>query len=173
MASWEAGNPPAELEAFCRREHARVLGALVLYTGDALLASELAQDAFVRACRDWERVSAMERPGAWIHRVAMNLANSWFRRKRAEQRAARRHGSSTSTPDTDLSIRPAVRDALATLPPSERAVLVLRYFAELTVAETAAALRIPEGTVKTRAARGMTRLRESGLVTEAEEVGHG
>lgn len=56
---------PTELVAFCRREYPRILGSLRLYTGDPHLAEELAQDAFVRVCRDWERVRAMASPGAW------------------------------------------------------------------------------------------------------------
>jgi RNA polymerase sigma-70 factor (sigma-E family) len=161
--------PPEDLEAFCRAQHPRVLGALILYTGDQALASELTQEAFVRVCRDWNRVRTMDRPAAWTHRVAMNLANSWFRRRRAEERAQRRHGPMDQQTDPDLWLRPAVRSAVLSVPPNERAVLVLRYFADLSVADTAVVLRLPEGTVKTRSRRGIELLRELGLLDDDRE----
>lgn len=74
---------PADLAAFCRLEHPRLVGTLGLYTGDADLAEELAQDALLRACRDWDRVRTFAAPGAWVHRVAINLANSAFRSRAA------------------------------------------------------------------------------------------
>jgi DNA-directed RNA polymerase specialized sigma24 family protein len=77
------------LVAFCEREHSRLVGALSLYLNDPLLAEELAHEALIRIMDAWPRVSAMAAPGAYAHRVAMNLANSWFRRKAAERRALR------------------------------------------------------------------------------------
>ena len=92
--------PPA-LVVFCRDQYPRIVGTLRLYTGDALLAEELAQDTFVRVCRDWERVRQMDSPGAWTHQVALNLVRSRQPRRLAEGRmqtriagfARRRHRS--------------------------------------------------------------------------------
>jgi RNA polymerase sigma-70 factor (ECF subfamily) len=115
------------LEAFCAREWPRLVGALSLHCGDQALAEELAQEALERACRRWASVSAMQHPGAWVHRVAMNLAASRFRRAAAGRRAAVRHGVTPSTvggPDADQL---AVRDAVAALPTRARTAVVLRY----------------------------------------------
>ena len=73
---------PDELGAFCRAEWSRLVGALSLYTGDADLAEELAQEAVARVCRHWRKVRKMDAPAAWLHRVARNLAHSHYRRAR-------------------------------------------------------------------------------------------
>ena len=77
----------AGLRDFCTAEYPRLLGTLTLYCNDRGVAEELAQEALARACVSWPKVRGMDAPGAWIHRVAMNLANSHFRRRGAERRA--------------------------------------------------------------------------------------
>lgn len=158
---------------FIRREHPRLVGALSLYCGDPDLAEEFAQEALARVCRDWSRVSAMDAPGAWAHRVAMNLANSWFRRRAAERRARARHGDPARgvTTDPDGAEAVAVRQAVAALPPRMRAAVVLRYYADLGVRETAAAMGCAEGTVKALTHKGMASLRLA--LGEAVEEVHG
>ena len=64
----------------------------------------------------------------------------------------------------------AVRDALATLPTAQRQALILRYFADLSVRDTAAAMRCPENTVKTHTRRALDALRASGLLDDAIDV---
>jgi DNA-directed RNA polymerase specialized sigma24 family protein len=71
---------PTDLTEFCEAEWPRLVGSLSLYTGDADLAEELAQEAVARVCRHWRRVRTMDAPAAWLHRVARNLAHSHFRR---------------------------------------------------------------------------------------------
>ena len=162
---------PEDLDAFCRVEYSRVQGALVLYTGEPALAEELTQDAFVRVCRDWTKVSRLDRPGAWAHHVAMNLARSRFRRRGAKRRAEARLRSGAVAPplpSTDDAV--AVRTAVGALPDDERAVVVLRYFADLSVADTATALDVPAGTVKTRTRRALAALREAGLSVDDIDV---
>lgn len=53
-----------------------------------MVAEDLAQDALLKACGRWSKVSTMTVPGAWLHRVAINLANSYFRRRKAERHVA-------------------------------------------------------------------------------------
>src|SRR4051794_33589310 len=77
-----------DVDGFCRREWPRLVGALSLFTGDADLAEELAQETLARVCRDWRRVSQLAAPGAWAHRVAINLARSHFRHRAVAQRHA-------------------------------------------------------------------------------------
>jgi RNA polymerase sigma-70 factor (ECF subfamily) len=147
--------------AFVQVEHPRIVGALALYCGDLDLAEELAQEALARACRDWTHVTTLRSPGAWTHRVAINLANSWYRRRAAEQRARARHGPSDDGigPEADPADVLALRAAVAGLPRRQRAAIVLRYFTDLSVAETAVALGCAEGTVKSLTWKGVAGLR--------------
>lgn len=121
------GAPPDDLSAFCRREHPRLVGALSLYCGDPLLAQELAQETLVRVCQRWEQVRAKGSPAAWAHRVALNLAHSWYRRRAAERRALAHHGAPQPVAPASADDI-AVRAAVARLPHAEREVLVLRFY---------------------------------------------
>jgi len=157
-------SPAADLVAFCQAQHPRLVGALGYYTGDRDIAEELAQDALLRAVRDWDRVSTFDSPQAWVHRVAINLANSSFRRAAAKRRADRRLGPThTRHDDPYTPIAVSVRSAVSSLPDKMRVVIVLRYFADMSVRETASTLGVPEGTVKTLTHRGLERLRQAGL----------
>jgi RNA polymerase sigma factor (sigma-70 family) len=146
------------LDEFCRREHRRLVGALSLYCGDPAVAEEVAQEALYRACRRWSQVSQMAAPGAWVHRVAINLANSSYRRRRVERRARDRQRAPAAWED-DLVAAVAVRQAVAALPARQRAALVVRHYGGFTVAETAALLGVTEGAVKQLTHRAVTALR--------------
>lgn len=164
-------DPPDDLVAFVADQYERVRGALALFTGDRRLAEELAQEAFVKVCQHWERVRTMDAPGAWVHRVGINLAISRSRRRRTEVRVVERvrgerpvHGPGADEHLADEALGRAV----AALPADDRAALVLRFHADLSVAEVASVLGIPEGTVKTRTRRGLAALRAGGLVSDVE-----
>jgi RNA polymerase sigma-70 factor (sigma-E family) len=162
----------SELSAFCEDEHPRLVGALSLYCGDRGVAEELAQDALARACRDWRRVRRLEAPGAWAHRVAINLANSYFRRRAAERRAKRRLGDRerTQAPELDPATAITIRTAVASLPRRQRTALVLRYYADLSVRDVAEALGCPEGTVKTLTSKAIASLREELRIGDLKEA---
>ena len=156
---------------FCREIRTRLVGSLTLYCGDRAVAEELAQEALVRAWERWDRVGAMASPEAWTYRTAFNLASSWGRRRSAERRAYRRSGSAEPlavTPDTPTI--ETVRNAVAALPPKQRAAVVCRFYLAMTVAETAETLGCAEGTVKSSTHQALASLREAGLVDEPEEV---
>lgn len=155
------------VDGFCRREWPRLVGTLSLLTGDADLAEELAQETLARVCRDWRKVSGLAAPGAWAHRVAINLARSHYRHRAVARRHAPALATTHTADDTDTASAIAVREAVARLPVRPRTALVLRYFADLSVAETAEAMRCPEGTVKTLTRQAILALREHGLVTDA------
>ena len=74
-------------EVFYRREYRPVLGLAIVLSGNRAAAEELVQDAFLVTLRDWERVSQMEYPGAWVRRVVANGSASRFRRAAAHTRA--------------------------------------------------------------------------------------
>lgn len=150
------------VEAFCRREHPRLVGALTLYCGDRAVAEDLAQEALVRAVAAWPRLAAMEAPGPYVHRVGMNLANSRFRRAAAEYRANRRHAVTGSDrhEDPDVAAGLAVRQAVARLPRGQRQVLVLRYYLGVPLAETAATLGLSSAAAASLTYRALARLRQ-------------
>lgn len=152
---------PRDFAAFAVREHPRIVGALTLYTGDPALAEELAQDTFVRIREKWSKVVRADRPAAYTHRVAMNLANSRYRRLSAERRAVAK-----ATAHVDLVQRDpcgadghAVREAVSALPPRQREAVVRRYFLDESVAQVAQAMAITEGAVKSNTHRGLEALR--------------
>lgn len=128
-----------DFTAFCEREFSVIVGALTLWCGDRQVAEEVTSEAFARAYRDWNRIRHLDAPGAWVRRVAMNLATSRFRRRRAERRANRRlHGGARSDHhDPDGAAVVAVRAALQRLGVDHRTVLVLRHYLDLPVAEVA------------------------------------
>jgi RNA polymerase sigma factor (sigma-70 family) len=137
------------LAAFCEREHPRLVGVLTLYAGDRHVAEELAQDTIVRVIVNWPRVATMESPSAWAYRVALNLANSSFRRALTGRRALTRLAAlpASDAPTADTAIAITLRAAVAALPDRQRTALVLRYYADLAPPEVAEIMRCKPGTV--------------------------
>src|SRR5918999_5063001 len=76
-----------DLFGMCKQKHPRLVGMLGLYCGDGDVAEDLAQEALIRLCRDWRRVRQLHAPERWLHRVAINLAHSHYRRRAIERRA--------------------------------------------------------------------------------------
>lgn len=153
---------PADLEAFCRREYPQLVGTLTMYCGDVHLAEELAQEALTRACERWSEVGDMAAPGAWVHRVAINGANSYWRRMRAARRARDHLQAQTvdAAHERDVAGDVALRDAVAELPDRQRAAVVLRYVAGLTAADTARALDTTDQAVRNLTHRATRTLRD-------------
>lgn len=160
---------PEDLIDFCRAEHPRLVGLLSLYCGDRSVAEELAQEALARACRDWRRVRSHDNPGAWVQRVAFNLARSHFRRRRVEQRAQARLDRAPEATSDDPADAIALRRAVAALPRRQKEALCLRYFLDLPIAEIAERLGCPDSTAKSLVRRGLARLRRDGALADTEE----
>lgn len=144
----------ATFTAFCRDVSGRLVAAVALYCGDRSLAEEFAQEALARAYRDWSRVRDLSSPEAWVHRVAINLSHSWFRKLRPVGGAPAAHDESSGVAE-----REAMRSGLMRLPKRQREAIVLRYYADLSVRDTALALRCAEGTVRALTSQGITALR--------------
>lgn len=130
-----------------------------LLTGDRGRAEDLVQHAFAATYRHWRRLEP-EGAEAYVRRAVLNAHLSWWRRGwRSEQAVP----DLPERPGPDLTggvdERDAMWTALAALPPRQRAVLVLRYYEDLSEAEIARVLDIAPGTVKSQAAKGLTRLR--------------
>jgi RNA polymerase sigma factor (sigma-70 family) len=153
---------------FCRVEWPRLVGSLYLSTGDRALAEDLAQETLARAFAHWRRVSTLDAPGGWAHRVSLNLLRSHARRHRVATDAQPRLVTPVP-PQLDPSDAVALRSELLRLPERQRIAVVLRYFADLSVRETAIAMRCPEGTVKTLTYEAIAALRRTGLLPERLE----
>lgn len=154
-------NPDAALVRFVRDQHPRLVGTLGLYTGDVDLAEELAAEALARVARDWGRIGGMDSPGAYAHRVGINLAHSWFRRRRALRRALARRGPEEQVHrDPDTGVVLSVREAVAALPDRQRACVVLHYLEGFSTPEVAVALDVDPGTVRSNLHAARETLRE-------------
>jgi RNA polymerase sigma-70 factor (ECF subfamily) len=144
---------------------------LALFLGEQHVAEDLAQEALIRLHQRWESSGRPDSPRAWLSTVALNLARSWWRRRYAEVRANRRVQAPVTTalgPDPADVL--AVRTAVVALPERQRAAVVLRFYAGLSVAEAAAALRCREGTVKSLTHHAIHQLRRSLAVEDLEEL---
>lgn len=148
--------------AFCAVEYPRLVGSLTLYVGSQAVAEELAQEALLRAFRRWEYVHRLDAPSAWVWRVAMNLANSHFRRRGAERRARSRlrHEARAADESHDAAGAIAVRRAVACLPERQRAAVILRYFLDLPVQETARRMDASADAVRSLTKRAVAALRD-------------
>ena len=151
----------AELEEFLGERADRLLRTAVLLTGSREAGQDLLQTALERLLRHWRTLSGD--PEGYLRRTLYNLAADGFRRQGRLQRKLLLLRTDTRPPP-DVTAQVDLRDALVRmlvqLPPRQRAVLVLRYWEQLSEAETAAVLGWPEGTVKSAASRGLRRLRE-------------
>jgi RNA polymerase sigma-70 factor (ECF subfamily) len=137
------------VEAFVERVRNGLVGALFLYLGDRAAAEDLAQEALARA---WPRWGELDRPDAWVYRVAFNLARSRWRRRRRERIALdaleAQAAAGRTTDETDDGSVAILRAAVAALPDRQRQAVVLRFYLDLPVAEIAAVMACAEGTVK-------------------------
>lgn len=157
--------------AFCRREHPRIVGVLSFSLGDRWVAEELAQETIIRVCQNWSKVRDMTSPQAWAHRVALNLSNSWLRRRVAERKAtAKLEHSTAPTPHPDQADAIAVRAAVHALPQRQRLALVLRYYADLPAAEVASVMGCKEGTVRALTYQAIGTLRDHAGLLDMQEI---
>jgi RNA polymerase sigma-70 factor (sigma-E family) len=142
-----------------------------LLCGDWHTADDLVSTALVKLLKHWRRVSTMDNIDAYARRV---LLRAWLDERRRPWRREHSHAQvpeSAARVGSDVADRMAVLALLAELPARRRAVLVLRYFCDLSVEETAEALGCTAGTVKSQTARGLDTLRTRlGAVTSPEEI---
>lgn len=123
---------------------------LTVTIGDADLAAEATDEAMVRAYQRWDRVGPLENPGGWVYRVALNWATSGLRRTRRATSRRVEHERPSAPP---AAVDPLIDEALAALSVDHRAVVVCRYLLGWSEAQTAEALRLRPGTVKSRLSR--------------------
>lgn len=147
-----------DFEAFYRANVDRVYRALAVTLRRDDLAHEAVDEAMARAYAKWADVRHLDNPAGWVFRVGLNWATSWWRKVRRELPPV----AETAHPHHPPSEHAVVaRDALAMLPTPQRAVVTCRILLDLTTAETARALGLSEGTVKSRLSRGLAALRSA------------
>ncbi|MGH2661433.1 MAG: SigE family RNA polymerase sigma factor [Actinomycetota bacterium] len=138
-----------------------------LLTGDRSLAEDLVQEAFVRLFGRFRDIRNPEAFPAYLRTTVVNLTRSHFRRKKVERAYLEREGrADTRGPGPEPGGEQEMWDALQRLSPRQRAAIVLRFYEDLTEAQTADVLRCPVGTVKSLVSRGIDRLR--GELTRSE-----
>jgi RNA polymerase sigma-70 factor (sigma-E family) len=138
----------------------RLLRVAWLLTGDAHLAEDLLQTVLARVWPKWRRI-AKDNPEAYVRKALVHTHASWWRRR---WRGEVPHGELPDLPGTvdvfaDVDLEQALATAIRELPVRQRAVVVLRYFEDLSVADTAEVLGCTEGTVKSQASKALRSLR--------------
>jgi len=153
---WWPGSASVEVEEWFedlyRSQRSSVVRLVRLLTGSAEQAEDLAHEAFLRVYR---RGAPIVEPVSYLRAVTVNVCRNWHRGRQREQLRLVRHG-----PDADR-VSPQAREldaSLARLPYQERAVIVLRYWLDLSEAEIARTLNCRPGTVKSRHSRALRKL---------------
>lgn len=163
---------PADFTRFVDNEYASIVQAIDLVLGGQhAVAEELAQEAFLRASSRWERVGTLDSPGGWVAHVALNLARSQLRTRRAARRAQIRLGSERPA-STDHDEQLSVHRALASLPREQRELVVLRYLLGFTSAEVAEMTGLRPDNVRKICSRALAVLRVELDTPMDEEVNH-
>jgi RNA polymerase sigma-70 factor (sigma-E family) len=155
-----------QFEGFAAEASDTLLRTAYLMTGDAKEAEDLVQETFLRVARRWNQVRSMDHPAAYARRILINLVlQDAERRSRHEAELAQHAGIDAADQDAARALRHVddlaeFRWALAQLTARQRAVLVLRYWADLPVREVASILGSSRGTVTGTASRAADRLAE-------------
>lgn len=136
-----------------------------LLVGDWALAQDLVQHA---CASTWTRWSAVDAPEPYARSVMARTASSWWRRKWRGEVPTEVLPEGGTDPWSEVDGRDVVGRALRSLPAKQRAVVVLRFFDDLSEAETAAALGWPVGTVKSTTSRALAALRAGELAADPE-----
>lgn len=140
-------------EAFYEAHYVDVVRALSLTLGDAGWGQEAADEAMTRAFDRWADIATYDNPAGWAYRVGLNWARSWHRK------LARRLPWADDGVALPVAADPTLDQALAMLDIKYRSVVVCRYLLDWSTEDTAIALGIAPGTVKSRLSFGLGRLR--------------
>ncbi|WP_425248105.1 SigE family RNA polymerase sigma factor [Streptomyces sp. NEAU-NA10] len=155
----------AELEAqfheFVRARWSRLVRTAYLLTGDVHHAEDLTQTALAKAYRSWRRISRSDNPEAYVRRMLVSCNSDRFRKRRVTEAltAAPPERARHDEAAGQVEMRGSLLDGLARLPAKQRAVVVLRYWEDLSEAEVADVLGCSPGTVKSQASKGLAKLR--------------
>jgi RNA polymerase sigma factor (sigma-70 family) len=163
---WRAGDRDA-FEEVVDRYGLQLLRTARVILRDQALAEDAIQETFIKA---WQRISSLreEDPGPWLTRIAMNESISSYRRRHRFQALTERFGRlGGGKPGVSSEQRLDLAHALDQLTAEQRAAVALHYYQDLSLEETAKALRVPVDTMKSRLKTALRRLRE---LTRSEEL---
>jgi RNA polymerase sigma-70 factor (sigma-E family) len=161
LGTGRAASRDADFSAYMLARKASLLRTAYLLTGDRHSAEDLVQVSLAKLYLAWDRVKDRGSIDGYLRRIMINENNSLWRRGWKKREYATDTIPDTSMTDVyDEGTRAAVWAAVQTLPRKARAVVVLRYYEQLSEAETAEALGISIGTVKSHASRALATLRE-------------
>jgi len=157
----------AGFEEYVASRWTRLVRSAVLMGSDPHAAEDLVQTALAKCFLSWDRVTRAVDPDAYVHRVLINaLVDSRRRRWWGERPTLTMPETELADASDGVADGDALRAALRRLPASQRQVLVLRYYADLTEAQVAAALGVAVGTVKSRASRALQTLEADSSLRE-------
>jgi RNA polymerase sigma-70 factor (sigma-E family) len=149
-----------DFEAYVATRGPALLTFAYVLTGDAQLAEDLTQTALGQAYRHWRRVERADHPDAYVRKVLVNAHLSWRRRRSSTERPTEDVDPGTvADPANAAADRDETRRLLDQLPPRARAILVLRYYADLDDPSIADLLSIRPSTVRATASRALASLR--------------
>ncbi|NRQ30505.1 SigE family RNA polymerase sigma factor [Nonomuraea sp. NN258] len=161
----------ADFERYVEQRSARLLRTAYLLCRDWATAEDLTQTALARAWLAWRRVGA--NPDPYVYRILTNTHASWWRRRWRNEVATGELPETACDGDTaaEIGTREALRAALAALPAKQRAVIVLRYFADLPDEEISAIVGCSVATVRSQASRALAKLRLDPAARAAIQTG--
>ena len=163
------GEDRAEFTEFMTGRWPGLVRLAYALTGDRWLAEDLAQAALASACNSWRRVRRADDPDAYVRRILINAAHRRFREQRRLPAARGKAEPEVADLAQAAETRSDLFAALAALPHRQRAVIVLRYWADLSDAQVAELLGCSEGTVRSQAWRALAKLRVSPALTAPAE----
>ena len=148
-------------QEFVRARWSRLVRTAYLLTGDVHHAEDLTQTALAKAYRSWRRISRSDNPEAYVRRMLVSCNSDRFRKRRVAEALTAAPPERMGHDDTAgrLEERGSLMEGLARLPTKQRAVVVLRYWEDLSEAEVAEVLGCSTGTVKSQASKGLAKLR--------------
>lgn len=149
-----------EFEELFYSEYARLAAALQLMTGSRVEAEDLAQEALSRVFERWERVRVMDSPVGYLYRTALNLSRKRLRRLARTARDVTQQPQQPTDPSVTAERRAAIRDALVSLSPDQRAAVILVDVLEFQPAEAGPILGITAESVRSRLYRARRVLQE-------------
>lgn len=150
----------AEFHDFVVARWARLVRTAYLLTGDRHHAEDLAQTTLTRVYQGWARVRASESLDAYVHKIMLRCNASRFRKRRVVEHLGELPEQGISDAADQVAQRRALVAALQDLPRKQRAVVVLRFWSDLTEKETAEVVGCSTGSVKTQTHRALAKLRK-------------
>jgi RNA polymerase sigma-70 factor (sigma-E family) len=167
VAQPDAGPRTGDFEEFVAARSAALWRSAYLLTGDRHRAEDLLQTALVKAWRKWDSIARREAAEAYVRAALVTTYTDWWRR-RWNGEVATEHLPERPAEVADAAVRRDVLSALARLPRGQRAVIVLRFFDDLTERQAAEALGVSVGTVKSQTAKALATLRTSPLFEQGD-----